>query len=267
MAYAMDNYPPSTIILITGDRDFAYLVSTLTLRQYHVVVIVPPNHHSSLTYQASAMLDWNTQILQQPSKSTFVALSDSVPPSLPQPFSFPNTFPVSASKQAPEPSESVGAYDLSQLATAVTEQSTLTKKQKRLLKKQSKTALGTTSSFGAITSTSDTQANENILQWEASPAAAPFQNTLDPWVAHAFHRSSTSTFAIPGGQLKTDDSTKPTRNVSFCPFSERDAANPKITLQYQSITAMPEYRELSIEELRVDDCRERRTKALVNTES
>jgi hypothetical protein len=101
MAYAMDNYPPSTIILITGDRDFAYLVSTLTLRQYHVVVIVPPNHHSSLTYQASAMLDWNTQILQQPSKSTFVALSDSVPPSLPQPFSFPNTFPVSASKQAP----------------------------------------------------------------------------------------------------------------------------------------------------------------------
>jgi hypothetical protein len=100
MAYAMDNYPPSTIILITGDRDFAYLVSILTLRQYDVVVIVPPNHHSSLTYQASAVLDWNTQIMQQPSKSTFSALSDSVPPSPPQPFSFPNTFPVSPSKQA-----------------------------------------------------------------------------------------------------------------------------------------------------------------------
>jgi hypothetical protein len=100
MAYAMDNDPPSTIILITGDRDFAYLVSTLTLRQYHVIVIVPPNHHSSLTYQASAVLDWNTQIIQQPSKSTSAELSDSVPPSPPQPFSFPNTFPVSSSKQA-----------------------------------------------------------------------------------------------------------------------------------------------------------------------
>lgn len=101
MAYAMDNCPPHTIILITGDRDFAYLVSILTLRQYHVVVIVPSNHHSSLTYQASAVLDWNTQILQQPSKFTSAMMSNFVPPSPLQPFSFPNTFPVSSSKQAP----------------------------------------------------------------------------------------------------------------------------------------------------------------------
>src|ERR1700676_253763 len=62
MAHAMDNNPPFMIFLITGDRDFAYLVSILTLRQYCVVLIVPTNHHSSLTYQASAVLDWNTKI-------------------------------------------------------------------------------------------------------------------------------------------------------------------------------------------------------------
>lgn len=70
----MDNSPPSTIILITGDRDFAYLISVLALRQYQTVVIVPPNYHSSLTYQASVVLDWDTQILQ---KQSTTGLTDS----------------------------------------------------------------------------------------------------------------------------------------------------------------------------------------------
>ena len=35
--------------------------------------------------------------------------------------------------------------------------------------------------------------------------------------------------------------------VPFCPFSEKDNAYSKVMLLYQSITAMPEYRELSIE--------------------
>ena len=106
MAHAMDNSPPSTIILITGDRDFAYLVSILMLRQYHIIVIVPPNHHSSLTYQASVVLDWNTQVLQLPSNASTnpsaseYTLPKSVPQPPPQPFSFPNTFRVSSSKQA-----------------------------------------------------------------------------------------------------------------------------------------------------------------------
>jgi hypothetical protein len=102
----MDNNPPFTIFLITGDRDFAYLVSILTLRQYHVVIIVPTNHHSSLTYQASAVLDWNTEILQSPSKpasanssptESTLTLSNSAP----QLLSFPNTFPPSSSTQTP----------------------------------------------------------------------------------------------------------------------------------------------------------------------
>src|SRR5882762_619492 len=122
MAHAMDNNPPFTIFLITGDRDFAYLVSILTLRQYHVVLIVPTNHHSSLTYQASAVLDWNTQILQSASKAGSAnssatldwnteilqspskagsanssATESTLTPSnsAPQPLSFPNTFPPS----------------------------------------------------------------------------------------------------------------------------------------------------------------------------
>src|SRR5882762_7361662 len=100
MAHAMDNNPPFTIFLITGDRDFAYLVSILTLRQYHVVLIVPTNHHSSLTSKASATLDWNTQILQSPSKAGSAnssATESTLTPSnsAPQPLSFPNTFPPS----------------------------------------------------------------------------------------------------------------------------------------------------------------------------
>jgi hypothetical protein len=106
MAHAMDNNPPFTIFLITGDRDFAYLVSILTLRQYRVVLIVPTNHHSSLTYQASAVLDWNTKILQSPSKAGSAnssATESTVTPSnsAPQPLSFPNTFPPSSSTQTP----------------------------------------------------------------------------------------------------------------------------------------------------------------------
>jgi hypothetical protein len=148
MAYAMDNDPPFTIILITGDRDFAYLVSILTLRQYDVVVIVPPNHHISLTYQASAVLDWNTQIMQQPSNPLLQHypiryrhprrnLLASPVPFLCHLQNNPQVRLLSASRYVfsyiTEPSELVRAYDLSQLATAV---STLTKKQKRLLKKQ-----------------------------------------------------------------------------------------------------------------------------------
>jgi hypothetical protein len=44
----------------------------------------------------------------------------------------------------------------------------------------------------------------------------------------------------------TDDRTTPTHRVLFFPFHERDV-DSRIHLKYQSITAMPEYRKLSIE--------------------
>ncbi|KAG2349378.1 hypothetical protein BDR05DRAFT_985929 [Suillus weaverae] len=65
IAFAVDNPSPATIILIAGDRDYAYAVSTLRLRQYDVVLIVPPapNIPQSLESQASVVVDWNFAIL------------------------------------------------------------------------------------------------------------------------------------------------------------------------------------------------------------
>ncbi|TDL13637.1 hypothetical protein BD410DRAFT_817284 [Rickenella mellea] len=53
IAYAIDRPAPATIVLISGDRDFAYGISTLRLRGYDVVVIVPPSAHSSVRSQAT----------------------------------------------------------------------------------------------------------------------------------------------------------------------------------------------------------------------
>ncbi|KAG2752727.1 hypothetical protein P692DRAFT_201785929, partial [Suillus brevipes Sb2] len=65
IAFAVDNPSPATIILIAGDRDYAYALSTLRLRQYTVVLIVPPapNIPQSLESQASVVVDWNFAIL------------------------------------------------------------------------------------------------------------------------------------------------------------------------------------------------------------
>ncbi|KAG1891527.1 NYN domain-containing protein [Suillus subluteus] len=65
LAFSNDHPPPATIILIAGDRDYAYAVSTLRLRQYNVVLIVPPapNIPQSLESQASVVVDWNFAIL------------------------------------------------------------------------------------------------------------------------------------------------------------------------------------------------------------
>jgi hypothetical protein len=71
IAFAVDNPSPATIILIAGDRDYAYAVSTLRLRQYNVVLIVPPapNIPQSLESQASVVVDWNFAILGKPTEA------------------------------------------------------------------------------------------------------------------------------------------------------------------------------------------------------
>ncbi|KAI6006046.1 hypothetical protein EDD15DRAFT_2567286 [Pisolithus albus] len=40
-AFAVDHPPPATVILVSGDRDYAYALSTLRLRNYKVVLITP----------------------------------------------------------------------------------------------------------------------------------------------------------------------------------------------------------------------------------
>jgi len=63
LAHAIDNPAPSTVMIITGDRDFAYAISILKLRRYRVVLVTLNNAHPSLTSQASLYFDWNTEIL------------------------------------------------------------------------------------------------------------------------------------------------------------------------------------------------------------
>lgn len=63
IAYAIDNSPPATIILITSEQDCSYAVSILRLRKYRVVVIAPPG---TMVAQASVHLDWNSEVLHAP---------------------------------------------------------------------------------------------------------------------------------------------------------------------------------------------------------
>ncbi|KAL0563606.1 hypothetical protein V5O48_018460, partial [Marasmius crinis-equi] len=64
LTFAIDNDSDgSTIILISGDKDFAYPISILRFRMYQVVVIAASNAPLSLRAQASAFVDWNIAIL------------------------------------------------------------------------------------------------------------------------------------------------------------------------------------------------------------
>ncbi|KAF8201503.1 hypothetical protein BJ912DRAFT_503746 [Pholiota molesta] len=74
LAYAIDNPAPSVLVLISGDRDFAYALSTLRFRQYQIILVTLSNAHPSLTSQASACVDWHSEIInpvvQSPSRMT-----------------------------------------------------------------------------------------------------------------------------------------------------------------------------------------------------
>ncbi|OJT14135.1 hypothetical protein TRAPUB_9246 [Trametes pubescens] len=65
LTYAIDNPAPATVVLISGDRDFVYAVSVLRLRRYRVVVVAPYTAHGSLKSQASAVLDWEADIMRR----------------------------------------------------------------------------------------------------------------------------------------------------------------------------------------------------------
>jgi hypothetical protein len=65
MAFALDYHAPATAILISGDHDFAYVVSVLRNHRFRVIVVAPTNVHASLRSQASAIIDWNIDILEK----------------------------------------------------------------------------------------------------------------------------------------------------------------------------------------------------------
>ena len=97
MAFIKDNSPPATIILISGDRDFAYLLSTIRWRKYNVVLISNTfMTHESLTAQASVVYDWKSDVLKTrpPSK---------LPPVRPRPEILPSVGSPSAPQEPDNP--------------------------------------------------------------------------------------------------------------------------------------------------------------------
>jgi hypothetical protein len=67
LAFCLDHPAPATIILASGDRDFAYAMSVLRHRQYRMVLVAPaqPTAHVTLRAQASLVLDWTNDVLGQ----------------------------------------------------------------------------------------------------------------------------------------------------------------------------------------------------------
>ncbi|TDL16995.1 hypothetical protein BD410DRAFT_585338, partial [Rickenella mellea] len=63
ISYTLYNPSPMTIVLITGDRDFSYGISTLRLRGYDVVVIVPPSAHKCILSIATSVLKWQSDVI------------------------------------------------------------------------------------------------------------------------------------------------------------------------------------------------------------
>jgi hypothetical protein len=63
IAHALDNPPPATVVLISGDRDFVYAVSILRLRKYNVVLLAPSAVHSSLRQQVTIAYEWPRSVL------------------------------------------------------------------------------------------------------------------------------------------------------------------------------------------------------------
>jgi hypothetical protein len=55
----IDHKPPHCIILISGDRDFANVISTLTFRKYKVVLIYSPQASGVLRNTATESVSWN----------------------------------------------------------------------------------------------------------------------------------------------------------------------------------------------------------------
>lgn len=66
LGFAIDQAPPATIVLISGDKDFVYALSTLRNRRYTVVLIVPNKGAPIiLKSQASVILEWRYDVLNQ----------------------------------------------------------------------------------------------------------------------------------------------------------------------------------------------------------
>lgn len=66
LAFAVENRPPATVILITGDSDFARAAYILRTKLYRVVLVTPRRLSVPIRIQASDVIDWDSVL--SPSK-------------------------------------------------------------------------------------------------------------------------------------------------------------------------------------------------------
>lgn len=75
LAYAIDTAAPATIVIISGDRDFAYAASILRSRKYEVILLMPDTTHESLLYQATTIIDWKSEVVNKAPGDAFLKVS------------------------------------------------------------------------------------------------------------------------------------------------------------------------------------------------
>ena len=74
--FAVDNQPPATIILITGDRDFAYSIAQLSQRGYFIGLVIPSQGApDELRAQANVIIEWRSGNVVFPDEWTMTEYS------------------------------------------------------------------------------------------------------------------------------------------------------------------------------------------------
>ncbi|KAL1944102.1 hypothetical protein VTO73DRAFT_3287 [Trametes versicolor] len=119
-------------------------------------------------------------------------------------------------------------------------------------------AFGGGGAFGSSTPATGSSTGTNLFGSQPSTSTSAFGGGGGLFGANkpatGFGTTQTST---DGGAPVTTG----TANPPFSPYTEKDNINPSITLQYQSITAMPQYRSSTFEELRLQDYQQGRKTA------
>jgi NYN domain len=98
IAHAWDHPAPQTIVIISGDRDLTYMIGTLRMRKYEVILISPNGAHTSFA-NLLVNLDW---IADGHRRDVDDARGGQPPPS-PHPPSPPHQFPSPSFPSPPLP--------------------------------------------------------------------------------------------------------------------------------------------------------------------
>lgn len=105
LVLALSEPAPSTIVLVSGDRDFAYTASILRQRGHNVVLVchARPGPHRSLAAQVSECVDWNQTILKMDEEDKAILPAKKKLPTAPSK-SVPQVIPgeVATPEEAPE---------------------------------------------------------------------------------------------------------------------------------------------------------------------